>query len=86
MPFMSRSRKFWKVWSRSRIFYLRLRNPDISRGTFPKNLPSLLLCAGPALAGAGPNARPSRGTPLTSGVITSSWSVNRDMAFLMKIF
>jgi len=35
------------------------------------------LQSGPALAGAGPNARPRRGAPLTSGVITSSRSVNR---------
>jgi len=40
---------------------------------------------GPALAGAGTNARPKRGAALTSGVITSSWSVNRAMIFLMKI-
>jgi len=32
---------------------------------------------GPALAGAGPNARPRRGAPLSSGFMTSSCSVNR---------
>ena len=41
---------------------------------------------GPALAGAGPNARPRRGAPLSNGVITSSFSVNRAMTFLRKIF
>jgi len=45
----------------------------------------LIIQPGPALAGAGPNARPKRGAPLTSGVITPSWSVNRAMTFLMKI-
>ena len=42
--------------------------------------------AGPALAGAGPNARNRRGAPLSSGVLTSSCSVNRAMTFLLKIF
>jgi len=32
---------------------------------------------GSALAGAGPNARPRRGAPLSSGFMTSSCSVNR---------
>jgi len=41
---------------------------------------------GPALAGAGPNARPRRMAPLISGVITSSCSGNRPMTFLMEIF
>jgi len=34
---------------------------------------------GPALASAGPNARPRRGAPRSSGVITPSCSVNRAM-------
>jgi len=43
--------------------------------------------SGLALAGAGPNASPRRGSTLSSGVITSSHSVNRAMTtFLMKIF
>jgi len=33
--------------------------------------------AGPALACAGPNARPGRGAPLSSDFMTSSCSVNR---------
>jgi len=33
--------------------------------------------SGPALASAGPNARPRRGAPLSSGFMTSSRSVNR---------
>jgi len=33
--------------------------------------------AGPALASAGPNARPRRGAPLSSDFMTSSCSVNR---------
>jgi len=45
-----------------------------------------LLCLGPAPAGVGPNARPRRGAPLSSGVITSLCSVNRAMTFLMKKF
>ena len=40
---------------------------------------------GPSPAGAGANARPKREAPLTIGVITPSWSVNRAMTFLMKI-
>ena len=36
---------------------------------------------GPALAGAGPNARPRRGAPLNRGVMTSSCSVNRARPF-----
>jgi len=44
------------------------------------------MCAAPALAGAGPNARPRRGAPLSSGVITSSCSVNCAMTFSRKIF
>ena len=40
----------------------------------------------PALAGAGSNARPRRGAPLSTGVITSSCSVYRAMTFLMKLF
>jgi len=42
--------------------------------------------AKPALAGAGPNARPRRGAPLSSGVMTSSCSVNCVITFMMKIF
>jgi len=38
---------------------------------------STLVQTGLALAGAGPNARPRRRAPLTSGVITSSCQVNR---------
>jgi len=41
---------------------------------------------GPALAGAGPNARLSRGAPLSSGVMTSSCSVNRTTTFLIERF
>ena len=37
----------------------------------------LALSAGPALANAGPNARPKRGAPLSSDFSTSSCSVNR---------
>jgi len=44
------------------------------------------LLSGPALAGAGPNARPRRGAHLSSGVITSSCSVNRAMTLSRKIF
>jgi len=36
-----------------------------------------LLQSGPALARAGPNARPGRGAPLSSDFMTSSCSVNR---------
>jgi len=42
--------------------------------------------AGPAPESAGPNARPRRGAPLSSGVIRSSCSINRTMTFLMEIF
>jgi len=42
--------------------------------------------SGPVLAGAGPNARPRRWTHLSSGVMTSSCSVNRATAFLVKLF
>jgi len=43
--------------------------------------------SGLALAGAGPNASPRRGATLSSGVITSSFSVNRTMTTsLMMIF
>jgi len=35
------------------------------------------MCSGPALADAGPNARPTRGAPLSSDFMTSSCSVNR---------
>jgi len=41
--------------------------------------------SGPALESAGLNARPRRGVPPDSGVITSSCSVNRAMTFLMKL-
>jgi len=41
---------------------------------------------GPVLAGEGPNGRPGREAPLSSGVITSSCSVNCVITFLMKIF
>jgi len=37
------------------------------------------VCAGLGLAGAGPNARPKRGTPLSSDFMTSLCSVNRVM-------
>ena len=38
----------------------------------------VVLChTGPALAGAGPNARPRRGAPLNSAFMTSSCSVKR---------
>jgi len=37
--------------------------------------------AGLALAGAGSNARPRGGAPLSSGVFMSSCSVNRAMTF-----
>ena len=40
--------------------------------------------AGPALACAGPNARPRRGAPLNSGFMMSTRLVNPTMAFLMK--
>jgi len=40
------------------------------------------LCTGPALAGAGPNARLRRGALLSSVFMTSSWSVNRATTFL----
>jgi len=36
-----------------------------------------LACAGPALADAGPNARPGRGVSLSGDFMTSSCSVNR---------
>jgi len=36
-----------------------------------------MLYVGPALAGAGPNARPGRGAPLSSYFMTPSCSVNR---------
>jgi len=39
----------------------------------------VLLYPGPALAGAGPNARPRRGTPLSRSFMTSSCSVSRAM-------
>jgi len=42
--------------------------------------------AGQALAGAGPKARPRRGAPLSSGVMTSSCSVNRTATVMMKMF
>jgi len=35
------------------------------------------IAPGPALADAGPNARPRRGAPLSSDFMTSSCSVNR---------
>jgi len=41
---------------------------------------------GPVLVGAGTNGRPRRGVPLSSGVITSSCSVNRPMTFMTEIF
>ena len=41
---------------------------------------------GPALASARPNARPGRGAHLSSGVMTSSCSVNRAMTFSMGMF
>jgi len=50
------------------------------------NFPSGLLMAGPALACAGPNARPRRGAHLSNGVMTLSCSVNRATTFLMKMF
>jgi len=42
--------------------------------------------AGPALAGAGPNARPRRGAPLSSGVIRHRAQSTVLMTFLLKIF
>ena len=36
-----------------------------------------MLLPGPALAGAGPNARPGRGAPLSSDFMTSSCLFNR---------
>jgi len=41
--------------------------------------------SGQALESAGPKARPRRGDPLDSGVITPPCSVNRAMTILMKI-
>jgi len=41
------------------------------------------MAAGPALAGAGPNARPRRGVPLSSDFKTSSCSFNR-VAIVVK--
>ena len=38
---------------------------------------SILQQAGPALAGAVPNAKPRRGAPLSSDFMTSSCSLNR---------
>jgi len=42
--------------------------------------------SGPDLLGPGPNARPRHGAALNSGVITSPFSVNRDMTFLWRYF
>jgi len=42
--------------------------------------------AGPALVGAGPDARLGHGAPMSSGGMTSSCSVNRATTFLTKMF
>ena len=48
--------------------------------------PQVSLNEAPDLASAGSSVRSRRGAHLSSGVMTSSCSVNRDMTFLMVMF
>ena len=70
--------KFWKTCLLVR--YIRLQPfPPLRKYMIVPLLTNAenKLLPGPALAVAGPNARPRRGTPLSSDFMTSSCSVNR---------
>ena len=92
MSFSNSINSFWAYNGRSvarpPISRLTLRLLHTSNSVF-KNLAPLLrnpgdgpVCAGPALASAGPNAKPRRRVPLCNGVMMSSCPGNRGTIFL----